>query len=260
MHLLFIVVGMISLTVLVTIGLVLLVRHVSKNHIGLYAGTDDVEGTYITLIGGTYAVLLAFMVVVSWNRFDQAGSLVSQEADALSNVYRLSNALPAQVRAHIQFDCRDYLTTITQDEWPAMAHDTTSQHAWAVVDDLWGEMNHLAAHGVSDPVLRDHITTQFIALTAHRRERLFIAQSDIPQLLWTTLFIGGIVTVLFSAVFGVGGVTQHILKATVTAALIAIVLFTIWELANPYNGDVSVSTSAFQQTLAVFQQTRRTPD
>ena len=80
-------------------------------------------GFIIAVVGVIYAVLPAFVVIVSWENFSQAESAVGQEASALRSIYRESQAFPPDVRARIRADVLRYASTAIEKEWPAMAGD-----------------------------------------------------------------------------------------------------------------------------------------
>ena len=51
---------------------------------------NEVAGFKFATVGVLYAVLLAFAVVVVWEKFNQAESEVAKEAGAAATVFRLS--------------------------------------------------------------------------------------------------------------------------------------------------------------------------
>lgn len=51
---------------------------------------NEVAGFKFAVIGVLYAVLLAFAIIVVWEKFTDAGNIVAREAGAATNVYRLS--------------------------------------------------------------------------------------------------------------------------------------------------------------------------
>lgn len=50
----------------------------------------EVAGFTFGVIGAFYGLLLAFVIVAAWERFDRAGDEVQSEAVALTSLYRLS--------------------------------------------------------------------------------------------------------------------------------------------------------------------------
>ena len=61
-------------------------------------GSSDSLGTYLQTLGGIYAVLLAFVVVVVWGQFNDARSYVNREANALVDLHRTASGLPDDAR------------------------------------------------------------------------------------------------------------------------------------------------------------------
>ncbi|MBV8404740.1 MAG: DUF4239 domain-containing protein, partial [Gammaproteobacteria bacterium] len=56
-------------------------------------GNNEVAGFKFAVIGVLYAVLLAFVVIISWERFYDAEKAITAEAGAAATVYRLSRGL-----------------------------------------------------------------------------------------------------------------------------------------------------------------------
>src|SRR5205807_6291102 len=65
---------------------------------------NDVAGFIIAVIGVLYAVLLAFVVVISWQNFDRAEQIANSEAELVSGLYRDASAFQPQtatIRGHL---------------------------------------------------------------------------------------------------------------------------------------------------------------
>ena len=56
-------------------------------------GHHEVAGFIIGIVGTIYAVFLAFMVVVEWDNYQQASTLVTTEANLLGDVSRMAEGL-----------------------------------------------------------------------------------------------------------------------------------------------------------------------
>ncbi|MGH9173192.1 MAG: hypothetical protein ACRD1H_02475 [Vicinamibacterales bacterium] len=79
----------------------------------------DVAGFFIGIIGVLYAVLLAFVVIVVWEDFNDASRTVDNEANELSDIYWLANGLDTANRDRVQEAVRSYAASVVDDEWPA---------------------------------------------------------------------------------------------------------------------------------------------
>jgi len=240
------------LSVAASILLVLLLRK-SRVSWKAFCGTEDVETYTVTIIGGIYGVLLAFMIFAVWSKFDETNTTVEREADALTNLYRLAESLPQPLRGELRRDCREYVTVMTQDEWPAMAHRQSSIRAWHLVDHMWGIVSNLPPKALPDEVLHDHVLTTYTHVTEYRRYRLFRAKLQLPGLLWAILIFGGVLTVGLSALFRTESLPQQLVKTGALAAMISFSLLTIWDLDGPFDGAVRVTPSAFQEAVSVME-------
>src|SRR3954467_10127990 len=98
-------------------GLLLVRRSVALSTL---EGHNDVAGFIIAVIGVLYAVLLAFVVVISWQNFDDARQIANGEAELVSGLYRDASAFPPHTPA-IRRDLDTYARSVITREWPAMA-------------------------------------------------------------------------------------------------------------------------------------------
>ena len=79
---------------------------------------NDRAGFILAVIGVVYAVLLAFVAIGTWERFNQAEARSYEESEALATVYRDAESFPdaAPLRAML----RAYVRSVIDDEWPRM--------------------------------------------------------------------------------------------------------------------------------------------
>src|SRR5262249_15705820 len=79
--------------VLAMVGSILVRRYVTLEKL---AENNEVAGFKFAVVGVLYAVLLAFAIVVVWERFSNAENNVATEAGAAANIYRLSHGINGQ--------------------------------------------------------------------------------------------------------------------------------------------------------------------
>src|SRR3954466_1137542 len=110
------------LTVTVALGLsisgLLLVRR--SVALSTLEGHNDVAGFIIAVVGVLYAVLLAFVVVVTWEEFGSAERVATEEAQQVSGLYRDAEVFGAQGAA-AQHALEAYANSVVHQEWPSMA-------------------------------------------------------------------------------------------------------------------------------------------
>ena len=89
-------------------------ERLKKNH--------EVAGFTFGVIGAFYGLLLAFVIVAAWERFDRADAEVQTEGVALTSLYRLSKDFTQPVATEMQKAIRTYTRRVINVEWPDMAN------------------------------------------------------------------------------------------------------------------------------------------
>jgi hypothetical protein len=216
--------------------------------------TNEIAGFYVTVIGAIYAVVLAFMLVAVWERFEDAEKTAASEANLVQDVYRLAGGLPAPECQAIRNVAREYVDSVRHEEWSAMGSTITRAHPYnRYVDKMWNLIIHLKADSTHDGNLIDHLQDRFISMNDMRRLRWERAANSLPPLLWSILLFGGILTVGFCALFGMEKYALHAFKTVLLSLLVFSMLFAVWELDLPFQRELTVSSEAFDQAVERFQ-------
>src|SRR6476646_7733159 len=79
---------------------------------------NEVAGFKFATVGVLYAVLLAFAVIVVWEKFGEAERKVAQEAGALAALYRLGDGIDARARTGLRADLTRYIAATVAEDWP----------------------------------------------------------------------------------------------------------------------------------------------
>jgi hypothetical protein len=214
---------------------------------------NDVAGYLIAIVGVLYAVLLAFVVVVTWQQFSQASNVVGQEASALRGLYRESVAFPPEVRERVQADVRDYAAAVVMYEWPAMGRGEPGAPAVSVVLDRTAE--HLATLPADTAIHQAYVTVEadrFADVLSFRSQRLDFVGQGLPGVLWVALVLGGVVTIGFGMIFGLRSTSLHLFMTGSLAATIGVLLFVAIAIDQPFLGDVAVQPTPIQRVLSDF--------
>ena len=215
---------------------------------------NDVAGFIIAVVGVIYAVLLAFVVIISWENFSNAEGIVGQEASALRTIYRESSAFPQDVRDQLHDDVRRYAAAAVEREWPAMAEGRAGDAAVAQVLDEMSQ--HLTQLPATTPTQQEYVgaeAARFNDLVTARSQRLDYAEQGVPAVLWIALVVGAIVTIGFATIFGLSSVRLHIVITASLAAVIGVLLFVSIAIDHPFRGDVAVSPLPLERVLTDFR-------
>jgi len=236
-----------------TVGLQVLVRrrwpHLTEGE------HNEVAGFIIAIVGVIYAVLLAFVVIVTWEQFSHAEDLVGQEASALRGLYRESAAFPPEVRQRIEDDVRDYAATVVTREWPAMNRGEPGDPAVAAVLDRTAlDLAALPTDTPTDETYVEVEAERFAEVVSFRSQRLDYVDQGLPGVLWVALVFGAIVTVGFAMLFGLQSTALHVIMTGSLAAVIGVLLFVAVSINHPFAGDVAVRPVPLERVLVDFSR------
>jgi len=202
----------------------------------------EVAGFTFGVIGAFYGLLLAFVIVAAWERFNRADEKVQGEAMALASLYRLSKGFPQPLEHNLQQAIRDYTEHAINVEWPAMARYTHGRP-----DNPTGALGLWALIGAYDPsdarqnLLVDKSYDQLQQLGEDRSLRYLYGTEDFPSVVWLVIYAGLFITIGFSYFFGLDTFPSQALMCGIFSSLLGLTILAILELAHPYQGTVTVS-------------------
>jgi hypothetical protein len=214
---------------------------------------NDVVGFIIAVVGVIYAVLLAFVVIITWENFTRAEQIVGQEASALRSIYRESVAFPPQAQTTLHELVRGYATEVTTHEWPAMARGRAGDPRVAqVLDRMAAQLADIPADTPAQQEFLGAETQRLSELVSLRSQRLDFVEQGIPGVLWTAIIVGGVVTIGFALLFGVERAALHFLMVGSLAALVGVLIFVALVINYPFSGGVAVEPEPFERVLMDF--------
>jgi hypothetical protein len=225
---------------------------------------NDVAGFIYAVLGVIYAVLLALVVIAVWEEFDAAKDTAEQEANALAEIFWLAHGLPEPERHHVQELARSYAEEVVDEEWPLMEqgraplmeHTRATPRGWVLIDDIRATLQGYEPHTVAEQELYSEGLDQVQRLADARRMRLVAAQEGIPTVLWVVLVFGGVAVVGFTYLFGMDNTWAHALMVVSLAGVIALVLFTIGAMEDPFSGGARVGPEGFELILERFETSK----
>jgi hypothetical protein len=224
-----------------------------RGHVGLerLSTNNEVAGFKFAVVGVIYAVLLAFAVIVVWERFNQAEVAVVEEAGAAANVYRLCSGNEPEALA-TRAALGNYLRLAIARDWPQMATEKESTDVTRALDVLYASALRLAQTDSRQPAVVVELLNQVDTITKARRSRLHLAAGIVPGVLWTALTLGGILTVAFTFFFGTENLNAQLMMTGVLTIIVFLGLFVILAIDHPFTGPVHVGSGPLQHVLEDF--------
>jgi hypothetical protein len=241
---------LIPTTVFAMVGPAVVRRYVTLERL---RSNNEVAGFKFATVGVIYAVLLAFAIVIVWERYNQADNEVANEASAAATVFRLTQGLDQEHGAAIRKATTGYLMEAVAKDWPAMDRGTSSRDVTTALSAIYTATLKYHAFNANEALAE--ILRDVDRISEMRRQRLVAASGIVPGIIWTVLFTGAFVTISFTFFFG----TANLLAQSIMSGALSILIFggllTIVAIDHPFSGSVTVGPEALVAIINDFGDT-----
>ena len=214
---------------------------------------NDLIGWQLSILGTTYAVIMGFMLYAVWTAFGEATLNADLESNSVVNVYHLADGLPEPQRTQLRGLALSYAGAVINGDWPQMAGGQVPEKSIEINKEMWRAAMSVRAATPAEQTAEDHVLSELIALSQHRMTRLMQSTYRLPKVLWGVLLVGGVLTIVFSCMFGSEGTKLHALQVLSFALLISLSLVAITDIHRPFQGLVHVSDYAFRRAQQNMQ-------
>jgi hypothetical protein len=220
---------------------------------------NDATAAVFSVVGVTFAVLLAFVASVAWENFNRAKAASYTEAALALDVDDALIGFEGPRASAMHADLVGYLETVIGVEWPAQAEGQVIDRASVDLDALNREALRLRPSGPAEVNLHALLLQSLVRLRDARQDRMLAAQTTVPSIVWVVTVIGGALTIAFSSFLGIARLGLHLAMSCTLAISGVLVLVMILALSNPFRGDFRVSMQPFERVLERVQLVRPAP-
>ena len=216
---------------------------------------NDIAGFIFATVGVIYGVLLGFITVAVWEKYNAATDDVNREtADALL-MYRNLNLYEDQGAAEkIKQQLQAYVHSVVEEEFPAMAKMKDSPATDKAMDNLWANTKKLKPKSSYEQSQYDEILNNLNGIYHFRNERLETANN--PKLIGVMRFIiilGALITLFFAILFAAENFWWHITMTAMVALLLCTILFILLELGHPFLSGTPVQPDGYIKLLEIIK-------
>ncbi|NIX77935.1 DUF4239 domain-containing protein [Microvirga terricola] len=238
-----------AVTLLAMAATVLVRRRITLDRLKI---NNEVAGFTFATVGVLYAVLLAFAVIIVWQKFNEAEAAAAKEAGAAVTLYRLSNGIGGDPGAALRDNLTSYVRKAVVEDWPAMERSESSHAVTHALDATYAALLTFNPDDRRGAALLAEALHQFDVLTEARRTRLVMASGAVPGVLWFVLFGGAVLTVGFTLFFGTESMRAQALMTGILSFLIFSGLLVIVVIDHPFAGPVKVQPEALSAVMRDF--------
>ncbi|MGW0086635.1 bestrophin-like domain [Streptomyces sp. NPDC003393] len=208
--------------------------------------TPDVIEYMTMWIGVVYAIVLGLAIAGVWEARGAAQDHVQAEAQALHEISERVRVYPPDVRDRIRGDVDAYVGHVVTTEWRTMAdHGRVTPRGDQLLDRIRADVTDYRPASDFEAQAYQPLVDQVTAADQARTARADSTGATMPGVVWFGLVAGAVVTVGMVFALQIRRTTRELILAGLFSALIAFMLFLIWDFDAPYSRGVAASTAPF---------------
>ncbi|MEL3951852.1 MULTISPECIES: DUF4239 domain-containing protein [Streptomyces] len=209
--------------------------------------TPDVMEYMTMMIGVVYAIVLGLAIAGVWEARSAAQDHVRAEAQALHEVHERVRVYPQEARDRIRDDVRAYVGHVVNTEWDAMTkRGEMTERGDELLDRLRNDVTDYEPKSDFQAQAYQPLIDQVALADDARGARADSAEATMPGVVWFGLITGGLVTVGLIFALQIRRTARELILAGLFSALIAFLLFLIWDFDAPYSRGITATAEPFE--------------
>ena len=193
-----------------------------------------------------YSLIAALTAVGVWQRHSEVGDIVSNEATAITNLWRDVGGYPQAERDQMREVLRGYTQQIIHEAWPQQERGEVPRAGVEWMDRFQSVLFAVEPSTEGQKILHGETLGAFNELVQMRRHRLDSISGGLPRVLWYVLLPGAMGAMIIFLFFHVESVAYHALLLVALAAFLSMVLFVIIGMDRPFSGDMRITADSYQ--------------
>ncbi|MFH8403965.1 DUF4239 domain-containing protein [Streptomyces sp. NPDC018019] len=208
--------------------------------------TPDVIEYMTMMVGVVYAIVLGLAIAGVWEARGAAEDTVRAEAQALHEVSERVRAYPEATRDRIRADVDAYVSYVVHREWPAMAEQgQVTGRGEALLDKVRADVTDYRPRDDYEGQNYQPLLDQVAAADNARNARADSIEPTLPPVVWFGLITGAAITIGLIFTLQIRRSARELLMAALFSALIAFLLFLVWDFDAPFSRGISASADPF---------------
>ena len=244
--------GLVILICLVAVSVAVLVVIDRRREEGPSEREDRHAVEYINIFIGTlYMVLLALVVVVTWQNTSDVSSDVRTEAAGLQALVQTAQRMPAAERTPLINAAHEYATSVLNSEWPPKSGTDVNTDAPAarILADARAAVSRPVASGASAGTIEDEAISELNQVSDARDDRLAKSSSTVPTLLLVALGVLSLVTIATPLTLGLRADAVAFTGMVITTALVILAFWFVLAIQSPYSGLIHASQQPLRELV-----------
>ncbi|MGW4655672.1 bestrophin-like domain [Streptomyces sp. NPDC004279] len=208
--------------------------------------TPDVIEYMTMWIGVVYAIVLGLAIAGVWEARSTAQDHVQAEAQALHEISERVRVYPPDVRDRVRDDIDAYVGHVVTAEWKAMTdHGKVTPRGAQLLQRIRQDVTDYQPKTDFQAQSYQPLLDQVAAVDTARAARADSTGATMPTVVWFGLIGGAVITIGMVFALQIRRTPRELVLAGLFSALIAFLLFLIWDFDTPYSRGIAASAEPF---------------
>lgn len=208
--------------------------------------TPDVIEYMTMWIGVIYAIVLGLAIAGVWEARGAAQDHVRAEAQALHEISERVRVYPPEVRDRIRDDVNAYVGHVVTTEWKAMAdRGEVTERGDELLRRIRVDLTDYEPRDDFEAQAYQPLIDQISAADQARNARADSTEPTMPGVVWFGLITGAVITIGMILALQIRRTPRELILAVLFSALIAFMLFLIWDFDAPYSRGLAATADPF---------------
>ena len=206
----------------------------------------EVSSQMLGVVASMFGLILAFVVVIAFQGYDDAEASVRQEADGISQIVRDSRAFTPTDQANVSAASGAYVRAVVEDEWPQLRDGHGSTRASTAIDNLYLALQRVQPATAAASVFYEDAVGRLDDILSARRARLADVDGGLSAPLAGLVILGSFVILGYAILVGSRSVAFHMVGAGAIALVLGFSVVILMAYNFPYSGSLAVDPTPFQ--------------
>lgn len=222
-----------------------LCRHMIRRFVGNHSHNDLVS-YYLAAVGVFYGITLGLIAVGTYTSYSETSSIVSQEAAAVSALYRDISAYPEPARTQLRDQLKKYVHIVIEDVWPLQQKGEIPMFGTEQLNKINESLLAFTPDTERDKIIHAEALSQFNNLLTQNSLRLESVQGGLPLTMYMVIIIGALLNIMVSWLFVSENFRLHSLLNIIMAGLLGLLVFLIAVMDYPFRGGYSIKPDGLE--------------
>jgi hypothetical protein len=221
-------------------------------------GANELVGQTLSIFALFYGLLLGLLSISTYQSALVAQDDAIIEATSLVALNRNAEAYDEPFRNELQKSILSYVKYLTSEGWQELQEGKLPIGGDKRIRKMFDIIHAYSPETKVQETIHADTIRLFDQVRQARLKRLAAVIVGIPNIMWTLVWIGAVITLMLVLLLDMK-FFLHLLLSGVVAFFLGVVIFLLISLDNPFRSEVGVSSDVFKATLPFLEEKASNP-